>query len=178
MTGLTSTATGLLQQVANDLPAFWNLLIVFVTLTGVAMCGFALYRAVQDQKRGESMMGSAAVFVLGVGLVNFVWFVDSATQTIGWSTGSLSTFSYTAGSGTSGTPGSSVPSFAFVILKFFGWLAAFRAFLLWSESARSGSPPGTVWRGTTHFVAGIFLINIQQFLGTMGSYMGTTGAGG
>ena len=178
MTGLTSTATGLLQQVANDLPAFWNLLIAFVTLTGVAMCGVALYRAVQDQKRGESMMGAGVVFVLGVGLVNFVWFVDSATQTIGFQAGSLSTFSYTAGSGTSGTPGSSVPSFAFVILKFFGWLAAFRAFLLWSESARSGSPPGTVWRGTTHFVAGIFLINIQQFLGTMGSYMGGTGAGG
>ena len=178
MGGMTSTATALLQQVANDLPLFWTLLTTFATLTGVAMCGYALYRAVQDQKRGESMMGAIAVFVLGIALVNFVWFVNSATQTVGFSTGSLSTFSYTAGSGTSGTPGSSVPSFAFVILKFFGWIAAFRAFLLWSESARSGSPPGTVWRGTTHFVAGIFLINIQQVLGTMGSYMGGAGAGG
>ena len=172
MNTLTSTATGLLQQVANDLPLLWNLLTTFSTLTGFTMCGYALYRAVQDQKRGESMMGAIAVFVLGIALVNFVWFVNSATQTVGFSTGSLSTFSYTAGSGTSGTPGSSVPSFAFVILKFFGWIAAFRAFLLWSESARSGSPPGTVWRGTTHFVAGIFLININQFLGTMGNYMG------
>lgn len=118
------------------------------------------------------MMGAAGLFMVGIGLVNFIYFVNSATQTIGFSTGNLSTFSYTAGSGSSGTPGSSIPSFAFVILKFFGWLAAFRAFLLWSESARSGSPPGTVWRGTTHFVAGIFLININQFLGMMGSYMG------
>ena len=178
MSGLTSTAVSFIQQMANDLPAFWNLLIVFSGLAGFVICGYAVYRVVENQKRGESLMGAAGMFAAGVGLVNFVYFVNSATQTIGFSTGSLSTFSYTAGSGTSGAPGSSVPSFAFVILKFFGWLAAFRAFLLWSESARSGSPPGTVWRGTTHFVAGIFLINIQQFLGTMGSYMGTTGAGG
>lgn len=176
MSGITSTATSLLQQVANDLPSFWNLLIAFATLTGLVMCGYALIHAVSAQKRGESMMGAAGIFMVGVGLVNLVYFVNSATMTIGWSTGNLSTFSYTASSGSSGTPGSSIPSFAFVILKFFGWLAAFRAFLLWSESARSGSPPGTVWRGTTHFVAGIFLININQFLGTMGSYMG--GAGG
>ena len=175
MTGLTSSATVLLQRVANDLTYFWNLLVTFAILTGFTMCGVALHRAVQDQKRGESMMGSGVMFVLGVALVNLVWFVNSATQTIGFSTGNLSTFSYTAGSGTSGTPGSSIPSIAFVILKFFGWLATFRAFLLWSESARSGSPPGTVWRGTTHFVAGVFLINIEQFLGTMGSYMGSTG---
>ena len=171
MSGLTSTATSLLQQVANDLPAFWNLLIAFASLTGFVLCGYGLYRAVEEQKRGESMMGAAGIFMVGIGLVNFIYFVNSATMTIGFSTGNLSTFSYTASS-SSGTPGSSVPSFAFVILKFFGWLAAFRALLLWSESARSGSPPGTVWRGTTHFVAGIFLININQFLGTMGSYMG------
>ncbi|MHB1287383.1 MAG: hypothetical protein ACYCYP_12690 [Leptospirales bacterium] len=174
---MTSTATALLQQVANDLPAFYQLLTTFATLTGLVLCGYGLYRAVEDQKRGESMMGAAGLFMIGVGLVNFIYFVNSATQTIGFSTASLSTFSYTAGSGSSGAPGSSIPSFAFVILKFFGWLAAFRAFLLWSESARSGSPPGTVWRGTTHFVAGIFLININQFLGMMGSYMGT-GTGG
>ncbi|BAM06276.1 hypothetical protein [Leptospirillum ferrooxidans] len=171
MSGLTSTATSLLQQVANDLPAFWNLLIAFASLTGFVLCGYGLYRAVEEQKRGESMMGAAGIFMVGIGLVNFIYFVNSATMTIGFSTGNLSTFSYTASS-SSGTPGSSVPSFAFVILKFFGWLAAFRALLLWSESARSGSPPGTVWRGTTHFVAGIFLININQFLGTMGNYMG------
>jgi intracellular multiplication protein IcmC len=157
--------------VANDLPAFWNLLIAFASLTGFVLCGYGLYRAVEEQKRGESMMGAAGIFMVGIGLVNFIYFVNSATMTIGFSTGNLSTFSYTASS-SSGTPGSSVPSFAFVILKFFGWLAAFRALLLWSESARSGSPPGTVWRGTTHFVAGIFLININQFLGTMGNYMG------
>ncbi|MHB8544820.1 MAG: hypothetical protein ACYC9S_12600 [Leptospirales bacterium] len=172
MSGLSSTATALLQQVANDLPAFWQLLTTFSTLTGLVLCGYGLYRAVEEQKRGESMMGAAGLFMCGIGLVNFIYFVNSATQTIGFSTGSLSTFSYTSGSGPSGTPGSAIPSFAFVILKFFGWLAAFRAFLLWSESARSGSPPGTVWRGTTHFVAGIFLININQFLGMMGSYMG------
>ena len=177
MSGLTSTATSLLQQVANDLPAFWNLLIAFASLTGFVLCGYGLYRAVEEQKRGESMMGAAGIFMVGIGLVNFIYFVNSATMTIGFSTGNLSTFSYTASS-SSGTPGSSVPSFAFVILKFFGWLAAFRALLLWSESARSGSPPGTVWRGTTHFVAGIFLININQFLGMMGSYMGATGTGG
>ena len=171
MSGLTSTATSLLQQVANDLPAFWNLLIAFASLTGFVLCGYGLYRAVEEQKRGESMMGAAGIFMVGIGLVNFIYFVNSATMTIGFSTGNLSTFSYTASS-SSGTPGSSVPSFAFVILKFFGWLAAFRALLLWSESARSGSPPGTLWRGTTHFVAGIFLININQFLGTMGNYMG------
>ena len=171
MSGLTSTATSLLQQVANDLPAFWNLLIAFASLTGFVLCGYGLYRAVEEQKRGESMMGAAGIFMVGIGLVNFIYFVNSATMTIGFSTGNLSTFSYTASS-SSGTPVSSVPSFAFVILKFFGWLAAFRALLLWSESARSGSPPGTVWRGTTHFVAGIFLININQFLGTMGNYMG------
>jgi len=171
VSGLTSTATSLLQQVANDLPAFWNLLIAFASLTGFLLCGYGLYRAVEEQKRGESMMGAAGIFMVGIGLVNFIYFVNSATMTIGFSTGNLSTFSYTASS-SSGTPGSSVPSFAFVILKFFGWLAAFRALLLWSESARSGSPPGTVWRGTTHFVAGIFLININQFLGTMGNYMG------
>ena len=171
MSGLTSTATSLLQQVANDLPAFWKLLTTFATLTGFVLCGYGLYRAVEEQKRGESMMGAAGIFMVGIGLVNFIYFVNSATMTIGFSTGNLSTFSYTASS-SSGTPGSSVPSFAFVILKFFGWLAAFRALLLWSESARSGSPPGTVWRGTTHFVAGIFLININQFLGTMGNYMG------
>ena len=171
MSGLTSTATSLLQQVANDLPAFWNLLIAFASLTGFVLCGYGLYRAVEEQKRGESMLGAAGIFMVGIGLVNFIYFVNSATMTIGFSTGNLSTFSYTASS-SSGTPGSSVPSFAFVILKFFGWLAAFRALLLWSESARSGSPPGTVWRGTTHFVAGIFLININQFLGTMGNYMG------
>ena len=170
MSGLTSTATSLFQQVANDLPAFWNLLIAFASLTGFVLCGYGLYRAVEEQKRGESMMGAAGIFMVGIGLVNFIYFVNSATMTIGFSTGNLSTFSYTASS--SGPPGSSVPSFAFVILKFFGWLAAFRALLLWSESARSGSPPGTVWRGTTHFVAGIFLININQFLGTMGNYMG------
>ena len=173
---MTSTATALLQQIANDLPLFWTLLTTFATLTGFTFCGYGLYRAVEDQKRGESMMGAAGLFMVGIALVNFVYFVDSATQTIGFSTGSLSTFSYTA-TGSSGTPGSSIPSFAFVILKFFGWLAAFRAFILWSESARSGSPPGTVWRGTTHFVAGIFLININQLLGMMGSYMGT-GTGG
>lgn len=177
MGSMSSTATALLQQVANDLPAFWTLLTTFATLTGVVFCGYGLYRAVEEQKRGESMMGAAGLFMVGIALVNFVYFVDSATQTIGFSTGNLSTFSYTASSGSSGTPGSSIPSFAFVILKFFGWLAAFRAFLLWSESARSGSPPGTVWRGTTHFVAGIFLININQLLGMMGSYMGT-GPGG
>jgi hypothetical protein len=177
VSGLTSTATAILQKVANDLPAFWQLLTTFATLTGLVLCGTALYRAVQDQKRGESMMGAGILFMLGVGLVNLVYFVDSATMTVGFSTGNLSTFSYTAGSSSSGTPGSSVPSFAFVILKFFGWLAAFRAFILWSESARSGSPPGTVWRGTTHFVAGIFLININQFLGMMGGYMGG-GTGG
>lgn len=175
MNGLTSTATTLLQQVANALPAFWNLLITFATLTGFVLCGYGLYRAVEEQKRGESMMGAAGIFMVGVGLVNLVYFVSSATATLGWSSGNLSTFSYTASSGSSGTPGSSIPSFAFVILEFFGWLAAFRAFILWSESARSGSPPGTVWRGTTHFVAGIFLININQFLGTMGSYTGGTG---
>ena len=172
MSGLTSTATSLMQMMANDLPAFWSLLVYFATLTGLVLCGYGLYRAVEDQKRGESMMGAAGLFMVGIGLVNFIYFVNSATQTIGFSTGNLSTFSYTAGSGSSGTPGSSIPSFAFVILKFFGWLAAFRAFILWSESARSGSPPGTVWRGTTHFVAGILLININQFLGMMGSYMG------
>lgn len=175
MGGMTSQATVLLQQVANDLPYFWNLLVTFATLTGLVLCGYALYRAVEDQKRGESLMGAGVLFMLGIGLVNFVYFVNSTTQTIGFSTGSLSTFSYTASSGASGTPGSSIPSFGFVILKFFGWLAAFRAFLLWSESARSGSPPGTVWRGTTHFVAGVFLINIQQFLGIMGGYMGAPG---
>ncbi len=177
MGGMTSTATALLQQVANDLPAFWTLLTTFATLTGLVFCGYGLYRAVEDQKRGESLMGAVALFVLGIGLVNFVYFVNSATQTIGFSTGSLSTFSYTGSSGSGTSPTGGIPSFAFVILKFFGWLAAFRAFLLWSESARSGSPPGTVWRGTTHFVAGIFLINIQQFLGMMGGYMGT-GTGG
>lgn len=177
MGGMTSTATALLQQVANDLPAFWTLLTTFATLTGFTLCGYGLYRAVENQKRGESMMGSVGIFAVGIGLVNFVYFVNSATQTIGFSTGNLSTFSYTASSGSSGTPGSSIPSFAFVILKFFGWLAAYRAFLLWSESARSGSPPGTVWRGTTHFVAGIFLININQFLGMLGGYMGTTMGG-
>ena len=177
MSGLTSTATSLMQMMANDLPAFWSLLVYFATLTGLVLCGYGLYRAVADQKRGESMMGAAGLFMVGIGLVNFIYFVDSATQTIGFSTGTLSTFSYTAGSGSSGTPGSGIPSFAFVILKFFGWLAAFRAFILWSESARSGSPPGTVWRGTTHFVAGIFLININQFLGMMGGYMGG-GTGG
>ncbi|MHB1758342.1 MAG: hypothetical protein ACYCT9_12700 [Leptospirillum sp.] len=170
MSGLTSTATSLLQKLANDLPAFYSLLIFFATLTGLVLCGYGLYRAVEEQKRGESVMGAAGLFMIGVGLVNFIYFVNSATITIGFSTGNLSTFSYTASS-SSGTPGSSIPSFAFVILKFFGWLAAFRGFLLWSESARSGSPPGTVWRGTTHFVAGIFLININQFLGTMGNYM-------
>ena len=127
MSGLTSTATSLLQQVANDLPAFWNLLIAFASLTGFVLCGYGLYRAVEEQKRGESMMGAAGIFMVGIGLVNFIYFVNSATMTIGFSTGNLSTFSYTASS--SGTPGSSVPSFAFVILKFFGWLAAFRAFL-------------------------------------------------
>jgi len=177
VSGLTSAATSLLQQVANDLPSFWNLLTTFATLTGLVLCGYALHRAVEEQKRGESMMGAAGIFMAGIGLVNLVYFVDSATMTIGFSTGNLSTFSYTSGSGASGTPGSSIPSFAFVILKFFGWLAAYRAFLLWSESARSGSPPGTVWRGTTHFVAGIFLININQFLGMLGGYMGTTMGG-
>jgi hypothetical protein len=38
-----------------------------------------------------------------------------------------------------------------------------------SDSARSGSSPGTVWRGSTHFVARIGLINIDQFLEMMGS---------
>jgi len=177
VSGLTSTATSLLQQMATALPLFWKLLTTFATLSGLVMCGYALLHAVSAQKRGESMMGAAALFVLGVGLVNLVYFVDSATRTLGFGDGNLSTFSYTPESASGSAPGSSVPSFAFVILKFFGWLAAFRAFLLWSESARSGSPPGTVWRGTTHFVAGIFLINIHQFLGMMGSSLGG-GAGG
>ena len=112
MGGLTSTATALLQQVANDLPAFWTLLTTFATLTGLVFCGYGLYRAVEDQKRGESMMGAAGLFMVGIGLVNFIYFVNSATQTIGFSTGNLSTFSYTAGSGSSGTPGSSIPSSA------------------------------------------------------------------
>lgn len=174
---MTSTATALLQQIANDLPLFWTLLTTFATLTGFTFCGYGLYRAVEDQKRGNSLMGAIALFTLGIGLVNFVYFVNSATMTIGFSTGNLSTFSYTASSSSSTTPGSSIPSFAFVILKFFGWLAAFRAFLLWSESARSGSPPGTVWRGTTHFVAGIFLININQVMGMVGGALGGSTGG-
>ena len=159
-----------MQNLANDLPALWSLLIAFAAIAGVVLCGYSLLKAIEYQKRGESMIGAGVLFALGIGLVNLTFFVDSATQTIGFQTGNLSTFSYTAGSGGSG-PTAGIPSFAFVILKFFGWLATFRAFILWSESARSGFPPGTVWRGTTHFVAGIGLINIDQFLGMMGNYM-------
>ena len=177
MGGMTSTATALLQQVANDLPAFWTLLTTFATLTGLVFCGYGLYRAVEDQKRGESLMGAVALFVLGIGLVNFVYFVDSAAMTIGFTTGNLTTFSYSASGGSGSSPTGGIPSFALAVLKFFGWLAAFRGFLLWSESARPGSPPGTVWRGTTHFVAGVFLINVNQVLGMLGGYMGGTTGG-
>ncbi len=169
--GLTNTAVSLMQNLANDLPALWSLLIAFAAIAGVIMCGYSLLKAIEYQRRGESMIGAFVLFALGIGLVNLTFFVDSATQTIGFQTGNLSTFSYTAPSGSGSGPTAGIPSFAFVILKFFGWLATFRAFILWSESARSGSPPGTVWRGTTHFVAGIGLINIDQFLGMMGSYM-------
>ncbi len=160
-----------MQNLANDLPALWNLLIAFAAIAGVVLCGYGLIKAIEYQRRGESMIGAVVLFALGIGLVNLTFFVNSATQTIGFQTGNLSTFSYTAQGGSGSSPTAGIPSFAFVILKFFGWLATFRAFILWSESAQSGSPPGTVWRGTTHFVAGIGLINIDQFLGMMGSYM-------
>ena len=177
MSGLTSTAVSFIQQMANDLPAFWNLLIVFSGLAGFVICGYAVYRVVENQKRGESLMGAAGMFAAGVGLVNFVYFVDSATMTIGFTTGNLTTFSYSASGGSGSSPTGGIPSFALAVLKFFGWLAAFRGFLLWSESARSVSPPGTVWRGTTHFVAGVFLINVNQVLGMLGGYMGGTTGG-
>lgn len=177
MSGLTSTAVSFIQQMANDLPAFWNLLIVFSGLAGFVICGYAVYRVVENQKRGESLMGAAGMFAAGVGLVNFVYFVDSAAMTIGFTTGNLTTFSYSASGGSGSSPTGGIPSFALAVLKFFGWLAAFRGFLLWSESARSVSPPGTVWRGTTHFVAGVFLINVNQVLGMLGGYMGGTTGG-
>lgn len=177
MSGLTSTAVSFIQQMANDLPAFWNLLIVFSGLAGFVICGYAVYRVVENQKRGESLMGAAGMFAAGVGLVNFVYFVDSAAMTIGFTTGNLTTFSYSASGGSGSSPTGGIPSFALAVLKFFGWLAAFRGFLLWSESARPGSPPGTVWRGTTHFVAGVFLINVNQVLGMLGGYMGGTTGG-
>ena len=168
---LTNTAVSLMQNLANDLPALWSLLVAIAAIAGVIMCGYSLLKAIEYQRRGESMIGAFVLFALGIGLVNLTFFVDSATQTIGFQTGNLQTFSYTGSSGAGSSPTGGIPSFAFVILKFFGWLATFRAFILWSESARSGSPPGTVWRGTTHFVAGIGLINIDQFLGMMGNYM-------
>ena len=169
LSGLTSEATAILQKVAADLPSLFFLLKYLSTLFGLIMCSYALYRVVEDQKRGESMVGATSLFFIGIGLFNLSFLVDSATLTLGFSDSALSTFSYSSGSG-SGS-GSGLPSSALAVLKFFGWLAALRAFILWGESAQSGSPQGTVWRGTTHFVAGILMINLTQFLGVVGSYI-------
>lgn len=165
---LSSAATGMLQSFAAAAPDFFNLILALSLLFGVVLCGYSLYKVVDAQKHGESIAGSAMGFMIGIGLVNLSAFVKAGTDTVGFSDSALSQFSYTASSGgSSGALGGILPAIL-VVLKFFGWLACFRAFILWSESTRSGSQPGTVWRGTTHFVGGIFLINMNQLMAEFG----------
>lgn len=172
---LTSAATGILQSFAAALPNFFGLLLSLSMLFGLVLCGYSLYKVVDQQKHGESIAGPAMGFMLGVGLVNLAAFVTAGTDTVGFSDTNLTLFSYSASSGgTSGALGGTLPAIL-VVLKFFGWLACFRAFILWSESTKSGSQPGTVWRGATHFVSGILLINMNQLLSEFGgALMGST----
>ncbi len=171
---LSSAATGILQSFASAASVFYTMILTLSVVIGVALCGYSLYRVVDQQKHGESIAGPAMGFILGVGLVHLAAAVKAGTDTVGFSDGSLALFSYSASSGsTTGALGGIEPAIL-VVLKLFGWLACFRAFILWSESTKSGSQPGTVWRGSTHFVAGIFLINMIQLLSTFGGAL--TGA--
>lgn len=147
----------------NQEPHLILFLTAFVYLAGF----FFIYRAVAELKQyGEmrSMMSSGTslkapliYFFVGCLLIFYPSTINMGLTTIYNGTGITP---YVANDGILPKSATTTIQALGFILRLIGYISFFRGWIVLTQLASQSSPPGTFWKGVTHIIGGILLVNI------------------
>lgn len=161
------------SQALSNLSALFDslreLTIAISYITGVALIfrGVALYRAfgqhITMQSRGGEVAGPMVFIIVGAFLVYLPSTIDNSLVTVFGST-DLSTASsiLSLSAGTDNNAFEEVTNVISKYLSLIGLIAFVRGWIILSKMGHSGSQPGSVAKGITHIIGGIFLLNIVE----------------
>lgn len=172
-----SVALTNLQALFTSLRSF-IIALSYVIGIGLVFRGIAMYRAfgqhITSQSRGGEVAGPMVFLVVGAFLIYLPSTLSSSLITIFGQAELTASSEILSVAGTDDNKWQEVGAVIANYLSLLGLIAFVRGWVILSKMGHSGSQPGSIAKGITHLVGGIFLLNIVTTVQMIAQLFGVT----